>query len=510
MVEKRQKYFLVLLCALIIIQPFLDIMWLNDGTVPEIFGFTVPTLVRMLMVAVLGVFSFFVIHFNRKYSFLLLYGAVVLVYFVLHHLHCSSGFQSLVPGDFGYNVFGELFYLVRMCIPLAIIFFTYNSSINRKIFEKCVVITSLIMSVSMIITNIFKIAFGSYTSLKIDGNIIDWFLNPDAFVSNQLASKGVFYSSITSTVLVLFYPYLLYLFFRKKKVKYLIVAVLQSVALFMVGTKATSLSSVIVTVLMVLVYLFVTLIKRDFKISKKVCPGCVFFLALNFILVGVAPATSKMQFDMEYSKEIDEEQDKLDGKEYDLSEEDTQEIIDFFDDNYKYLSINEQFLKESYPYKYDPVFWYEFYASNVPSQRMQNRVVEEEMLKRVKEINNNSLDDWFGIGYTRTSNIYNLEKDFVYQYYSMGIIGVLLLLGPYIGILLFIMGRMLRYFKKQVTVLNCALVLGIGLSLFLAYYSGNVMENLGVTIGLGFIFGFLLKDNLKGHGDAAGEEANEK
>ena len=91
----------------------------------------------------------------------------------------------------------------------------------------------------------------------------------------------------------------------------------------------------------------------------------------------------------------------------------------------------------------------------------------------------------------------------------MGIIGVLLLLGPYIGILLFIMGRMLRYFKKQVTVLNCALVLGIGLSLFLAYYSGNVMENLGVTIGLGFIFGFLLKDNLKGHGDAAGEEANE-
>ena len=36
------------------------------------------------------------------------------------------------------------------------------------------------------------------------------------------------------------------------------------------------------------------------------------------------------------------------------------------------------------------------------------------------------------------------------------------------------------------------------------------MENLGVTIGLGFIFGFLLKDNLKGHGDAAGEEANEE
>ena len=58
------------------------------------------------------------------------------------------------------------------------------------------------------------------------------------------------------------------------------------------------------------------------------------------------------------------------------------------------------------------------------------------------------MDDWFGIGYTRTSNIYNLEKDFVYQYYSVGIVGVVLLLGPYIGILLFVMLRMLVHFKK--------------------------------------------------------------
>lgn len=509
MVEKRQKYFFMLLCGLIIIQPFLDIMWLNDGTVPEIFGFTVPTLIRMLMVAGLGVLSFFVIRFNWKYSFLLLYGVLVIVYFVIHHLHCATDFQSFVPGDFGYNVLGELFYIIRMCIPLAIIYFTFNSIISGKRFEKCVITTSLIMSVSMIITNIFKVAFGSYTSIKIDGNIIDWFVNPDAFVSNQLASKGVFYSSITSTVLVLFYPYLLYLYFKQKKVRYLVVAALQSIALFMVGTKATSLSSVIVTVLMVLVYLFVTLIKRDFKISKTVLVGCAFFLILNFVFMSVAPATSKMEFDVQYSKDIDKDTDTI-AKDYNLTEGDKEEIIAFFDENYTYLSINEEFMINSYPYKYDPVFWYRFYAEHVPSQRMQNRIVEEEMLKRVKEINDNKMDDWFGIGYTRTSSIYNLEKDFVYQYYSVGIVGVILLLGPYIGILLFVMGRMLRYFKKQVTVFNCSLVLGIGLSLFLAYYSGNVVENLGVTIPLGFVFGFLLKENWKSREIGIGENADEK
>ena len=282
MAEKRQKYFLILLCGLIVIQPFLDVMWLNDGSIPEILGFTIPTLIRMLMVAVLGVFSFFTIRFNKKYLFMVSYGILIIIYFMIHHFHCSSDFQSLVPGNFGYSFLSELFYIVRMCIPIAVIYFTYNSVINRKSFEKCVITTSLIMSVSMIIANIFKIAFGSYTSVKIDGNIIDWFINPNAFVSNQLASKGFFYSSITSTVLVLFYPYLLYLFFKHKRAGYFAAVALQTIALFMVGTKATSLSSIIVTVLMVLVYLFVTLIKRDYKISKARFSRLCFFLSTEF------------------------------------------------------------------------------------------------------------------------------------------------------------------------------------------------------------------------------------
>ena len=92
MAEKRQKYFLMLLCGLIVIQPFLDVMWLNGGSVPEILGFTIPTLVRMLMVAVLGVFSFFVIRFNKKYLFMVLYGILIIIYFVIHHFHCLFDF----------------------------------------------------------------------------------------------------------------------------------------------------------------------------------------------------------------------------------------------------------------------------------------------------------------------------------------------------------------------------------------------------------------------------------
>lgn len=494
MVKKSEKTYIILLIFYVLIQPVLDVMWLNDGTVPEIAGFSLPTIIRMVFIACLGLLSFMVIKFNRKHLFILGYCCLIAVYFVVHHFVCTD-FYSLVPGNFNYSVVGELFYVVRMCIPLAMIYFTYNSDITRELFERVLLILSLIMSVSCIITNIFKVAYGSYTSEFIAGNIFDWFIHYNEYTSNQIASKGIFYSSITSTVMVLIYPLLLYLFLEKWKIRYFISAVLQAVALLMVGTKATGFSVLIVSVIMSLVYFFVVLIKRDFKLNRVACCGIVAILAINFVLFNFSPAVAKMDFDRGYSREIDEKEEE--DKEHsagELSEDEKEELIAFFDDNYHYLSINESFLLEAYPYKYDPVFWYDFYSNYVPSQRMQNRLVQEEMLKRVKEINDNDLADWFGIGYTRTSNIFNLERDFIYQYYSLGAVGAVLFLGPYVAVLLLVMIKMLYRFKARVTLFNCSLVLGIGLSLFLAYYSGNVMENLGITIVLGFVLGYLYKD----------------
>ena len=69
------------------------------------------------------------------------------------------------------------------------------------------------------------------------------------------------------------------------------------------------------------------------------------------------------------------------------------------------------------------------------------------MLKRVKEINNNKYDDLLGLTYSRTSKVFNLEKDFQYQYYSLGIIGQILFIGPLIVML--IMGIVLTYIPRD-------------------------------------------------------------
>lgn len=499
MSKSKERVFVYILMGLILIQPLLDLMCLNDGSIGEIFGFTIPTLVRMVFVAFLGVMSFGIIKFNKKHLFLVGYALCLIVYFIFHHLNAQN-FHSLVPGDFGYSMIGEAFYIVRMCIPIAMMYFVYNSDFKRKEFDISVTGLILIMGGIEIVTNIFKVALGSYSENRIEGNIFDWFMNDGTFNYSQLASKGWFFWSIVSTVLVLVLPYIVYRYIDTKKKSDLFLIIVTSIALFMFGTKATSFSIVIVLTLMTILYLFSTFIKREYKFDIKICLTLLAILIGSFVVLKYSPAVLRMRFNTEYQTEMDEEeeeqQEEIEG-EYHLSEDNPEEIIKFFDDNYEHMSIQQTILTKSYPYQYDPIFWYKFRNDNPPSITMQNRIVQEAVFERVQEINNNPKDKYLGIGFTRTSNIYNLERDFLYQYYSMGSVGATLLVGPYIFILLFIMALMLIKFKKHLTLLNCSLVLGIGLTCFLAYYSGNTLETLGVTIVLGTVCGYLLKINLK-------------
>lgn len=492
--QQKEKKILYLLMAFIMIQPILDLVWLNNGTVGEVFGFTIPTLVRIGVISILGVLSFFVFEFHKKHYLIVLYLIIIGIYFIMHHINALN-FYSYVPGNFNYNMIGEAFYVVRMCIPIAMMYFVYNSNFTRKHFETSAIFVVLIMSSIEIITNVLEIAIGSYSDQRIAGNIFDWFLNPGAYYHNQLASKGFFYVSIVSMVLILLLPYMCYLVIDTKKKRYIGLAIAQVISLFMFGTKATSYSVVIVLGIMCILYLFSSVIKKEYKFDVKTFMIFIFITVLSIGMLKYSPATARVQFDGKYEEEMDEQSEKEKEEahaEYDFSQR--EEIIRFFDNNYKMLSINETILTKSYPYQYDPEFWWAFYEGSVPSQRMQNRFVQETVLRRVNEINNNEMDRYLGIGYTRTSNIYNLEKDFVYQFYSMGLLGAILLVGPYIIILLLAMISMIVCFKKKMTLITLSLVLGCGLTCCLAYYSGNTLENLGVTIIMGAVYGYLLKN----------------
>lgn len=489
--RKIEKIYMALIALLIGIQPVLELVWLNDGTINEIAGFTIPTLIRFGILGIIGILSFFVIQFNRRYIWLIIYVIVVSLYAVLHNFFCLD-FQSYVPGDFNYNFFQEIFYIIRLVVPVAMMYFVYNSKIKARLLEKLIIWISVFSSGLVVITNVAKVSLGSYSDKTILGNILDWFLNKGQYAFSDLASKGFFYWSIYSTVLVLIYPYLVYLYFTKKKRRYLGLIALHGIALYMFGTKATTFSVIIELVIMLIVYIVCTLIKKDDKfLFKLIIPYLAIVLAV-MLIYPFTPAVSRSSFDSEYKKELDEEYDQK--KEVEKLNN-SKSIKQYIAENYPYFSINEEFILNSYSYKYDVEFWEKLLNELGPSERMQNRIVEQMMLERVKEINNDPMDTYFGLGYSRTSHIYNLERDFIYQYYSLGLVGVIVFLGPYVCILMLIMFIMLIKFKDRATIQNCAIVLGSGLTLFLAYYSGNVLDNLGIIIMLGAMLGYLLKIN---------------
>ena len=163
----------------------------------------------------------------------------------------------------------------------------------------------------------------------------------------------------------------------------------------------------------------------------------------------------------------------------------------FIKQNYRYYSLDEKFIKKSYSYKNDPEFWLSLMTGTSTLTRLNNRFTEQAMLNQVVKYNHNAGDRWLGISYARTSNIFNLERDFIYQSYSLGWIGAILFLGIYVISEIY---ALIAWFnnKENRHLLNSALLLANGICLVAAFYSGNVMDFLTATIILGFFTGYML------------------
>lgn len=494
----KQKIFTNTLIFYILLQPILELMWLNNGQVGEILGVTLPTLIRILGIAIIGLEWIYINRFSKKTVIFILYCFITMIYFVLHHLNCVK-FNSAIGGGLGYNVVQESFYLIRMLIPLSIILFMLSIENSKEIIKKITIGLSIMISLLVIVPNILRISFGSYTDKIVTLNILDWFFKPEQCTYLYTASKGFFYWSIISAVLIVIFPYIINLFLKTGKYRYLFLIIVQGIAMFTFGTKAASLSVIICMSIMLLCYLVLNIIQRkyDWKVVQFILGGVTVCIFLG--IYSKSPCQQRMTFEEQFYEERNDEEEiieeKLESKKKLEHMEEIEEIVKYFDENKETMSITLDFLEGNYGYKEDPLFWKEFVVNTIPSERLKNRFVEEEMLKRIIQRNENSGDKLWGIGYSRTTNVYNLERDFLYQYYSMGIFGVVLLLGPYIVLLIFGIIKMLLHIK-QCTLEQCALGLGLGLTFCVAYFSGNMMESLGISIVIGCMEGYFLTRTL--------------
>ncbi len=482
----------------ILLQPFLDLYWWYNGKLANILPFTLPTIIRIL--AVLVIFCLF---FSQKQNWqklgkdkwLIAYLILLVLYSLLHLWHVRN-FVSVNPSDYGYSTGSEIFYLIRMALPLVTIYFTKELPFTKRDLRKVILGLSGFFSFTIVLSNLFILSLRSYGEGPISANIFAWFTGKNWGYSH-LASKGFFnFSNMVSAVLFALLPLIIYYLFTSFSWQVVLFSSVQALAMIELGTKVGAfglLGGIIIGIAVYLIHRY--LFKNINKNTKALWTAIIIFLASAAVLP-FGPAVQRYNYEKYLATQSDhdltaEKRELRQGlAKYSRGQKRETFLRNFIKKNYQAYALNKRFVFKSYPYQYDPEFWLNI--MHQPGEvRMQNRYLEQAMLNHVKAKNNNKLDAVFGISYTRQSNIFNLERDFASQVYSLGWLGMLLFLGPYVVILLYGLYKWFRD-KRTRTYLISSLLASIVFMLAAAFSSGNVMDFLTASFILAFIEGNLL------------------
>lgn len=501
------KYYLLIL--FVVIQPILDIHYLYTEEVVKAIGFSPSTIIRMIIVALLCILTILTLKDKKAWIIVGIYMILVGIYTILHILNARD-FYTVVPNDLGYSIVGEIFYITRMLIPMAVIFVTITTDLSKKDYEKAIKIILLLISLSIIITNIFKISLESYGTNIISGNIFDWFNGGySKYNYIELASRGPFNSANQlSALLVLLLPMMFGIYTYDKSISNLVTILLTILSMIMIGTKVALYGAIIA----IIVYIFMIIIAKLFKQEVVVNKRIFVLIGSSVLLIGSlyakAPSINRGVVERDYKSDTVKEEteestntevkEKLNTEEKEMKKESEekqtkQKLIKYVEDNFIEAKIKYDFITKHYPYQYDPEFWIEIMELPV-NKRTDYRFLELKMHQRVMELNDNSNDKWFGISFTRTEHLFTLERDFIYQYYSLGLVGVILFLGPYVSLSLTCFFKIIAKVREKFNVQYAMTCFGILFIQAVSVYSGNIMDALTITIILAFALGKLTKD----------------
>lgn len=482
----------------ILIQPFLDLYWFYHGKLAQVLPFTLPTIIRIL-----AVFVIFCMFFSQKQNWqklgrdkwLSAYLVLLVIYSLIHLWHVRT-FNSLNPSGYNYSAVSEIFYLIRMFLPLAIIYFTKEISFSQQQLKLVTEWLSGLFAGTIVISNLFIISLRSYETGFISANIFEWFFNSNIGYSH-MASKGFFnFTNMVGAVLFMLLPMMLYYLLNDFDWKITTLTVIHALAMIELGTKVAALGLISGIIACLIIYLVHCYLLHNAKKNGKAVIAAILIEIASLAILPFGPAIQRYNYEIKLAQQSDHD---LSQEKYELNrgllrysnDQQRDEFLrSYIKENYYAYALNKKFVFKSYSYQYDPEFWLEI-MKEPGEMRMQNRHLEKAMLDRVVQTNNNHLDKYLGISFTRQTNIFNLERDFISQVYSLGWIGMLLFVGPYVAIALYGIIEWLRI-KSARTYLVSSLLLAIIFILFAAYYSGNVMDFLTASLILGFVEGNLL------------------
>lgn len=464
-----------LLILFLIINPIFDL---------KIFYNSFSTLIRVICIFIFFAYYFFNSKNNRKYL-LLIYPIIIAIYFIFHHVNALN-FNSLVPGNFNYSVLKEALYFVKMLCPYMLIYSLYKSNLEISEIFKIINCLVLIISLLIIITNIWGISYCNYGSGIIKANFLSWFNKNLSFDYTQLLSKGPFeFGNQISAILLMFLPFTIYQYYNKKEIINIFIISVEIFALNLLGTRVAILGTFLVIIYFIV--LSILFKNNKIKITLKNSTSIIILFVLFIIILLFNPIFSRYK---EY-QEVVQTVSNINNLQVEETIVENLDKFSFVKNTYLENKINEDFILNRYPYIYDVDFWYNLITSD-NTNKINTRFLEKTMVKRVIEINNNKFDWLLGITYTRVQNIFNIEKDFIMQYYSLGIIGLVIVFLPYFILLFYYGFNCCKNKFKQINLINILSFITICMIFCVSYYSGNLLNSLSFTIYFTILYNLLL------------------
>lgn len=557
-IVKKEKFINILKQSLIVfllLQPLFDIYMAIVRERLDVFGFSLMTIIRIAFVAffVISAIIMFIKDCNNKkdsnsgrvrknkraFILLVIYTVVLLVYLLGHHLNITLGNGYYISEGL-YNVITETAYVLRISVPIYLIFAIYLIGIKKDDIKEALIYSFMMFSIIMVVTNLFKVAFVAYSEENdlVTHNIIEWFTK-DIKEFFKLTSKGFFtYANEISVVLSLSYPIIVYTSLKENKWQYYLTVITQFAAMIMLGTRVSTWIAIGVMVATIILYGIYIIITKSKHVKRFIfiCLSFIFGLILYFN----SPQMNRVfteDYELEYNstmeiiekeseenriniridkfKKILKNEEKLKDYAKEIGFEDVEQLpykdlkymvmCKYIEENYRYNYVAEVYIEERYPYEDDPEFW--LYMFEQPfAVKADNRGRQIEITKRIFETSGNFVGNvFFGIGSTPLNERgMMVERDYVAQYYQLGIIGMILFILPYIVILVYASIKYLQTVLKDKKVdINLKLIYigALFIMLIAAYFSGRTFEQYIISLYGATIAGVLLVEYCKVEGE---------
>ena len=517
---KQKKLYNMLnniLMIFLVVQPILDIYMAIVGESFDIFGISVVTMFRTVFVVsvfVVVIISQIKYKYHKKYMYVILgYLLSVILYAALHHVNIVS-FNGYFITENIYNVLTELFYVLRLVVPILLIYIAIITKPSKEDIIKVMVCAACIISLVIVITNMFKVSFASYSQTGdiIKYNIIDWFTK-DNLVYNETLSKGYFVSANQiGALLVFLLPMVIYYTIREDKWYLYFILLLQIISMVLVGTRVANYGWILVSLSMIILYMLLHFMKK-IKIEAQPVIYLVIILEIGALLYMHSPShtrTFASEYEGMYDEGIDELgsaqfippqdfkvllQDEKKMEEY-LGTSSNDLVLDvktkYVSEMYRYHYITNKYILEIYPYTDDIEFWLDIFEEPI-SVKGDNRGRQVAIIKRIKDNNNNKvLDTLFGMGATPlNSRGYMIENDLISHYYNLGITGIILFVAPFTFGIFYSLYKVRKDILRVFNIEFAIFVLAIVMTYFIGYFAGHVIDEYIISIYLGTAAGIV-------------------